>query len=88
VAVAAVISLVWAHPVKPIEILLDCLKEVVAGDDGVRHFANLRTGVGVDVDVGGLCLLHRHVVAILAFLALLAHTGLEVRAQSRLVVNR
>jgi hypothetical protein len=27
-------------------------------------------------------------VAILAFLALLAHTGLEVRAQSRLVVNR
>ena len=88
VHVLAVVAVVGALPVETVEVFLDGLKEVLAGDDGVcGDFADLAARVRVDVNVGLLGVRHTHIVAVLALLALLAHARLEVRTQSQLLVN-
>ena len=86
--VGAIITLIGTLPFEAVQVLLDSLDEIIAGDDCVnRGFSNLDAGVGVNIDVGLLQVCNRQVVGVLALLALLADTRLKVRTQSRLVVN-
>jgi hypothetical protein len=88
VEVDAGVSVVGADPVETVFVLLDGLNKILAGDNGLLgHLSGLLTGVLVDVNVGLLGIGDGHVVRVLALLALLANTSLEVRTKGKLVIH-
>ena len=66
-AVATIVTRGGAHPVKTIEVLLNCIKEVSAGDYSVRGRPQIGARVFVQVDGLGTSIL-LDVLALLAFL--------------------
>ena len=86
--VDAVVSVFGADPVETVFVLFDGLNEILAGDNGILgHLSGFLTGVLVDVNVGLLGIGDGHVVRVLALLALLANTSLEVRTKGKLVIH-
>jgi len=49
--VVAVVAIILADPVEPIKIPLNCLNEILAGDDSVWNLPNFSAGVCVDINV-------------------------------------
>lgn len=85
--IGALIAIIGADPVETIEVLLDGVQEVAAGNDRVWHRAHFLTGIGVQIQGQATLVFKRQVVTVFAFLAFLANTSLEVGAQSALFIN-
>ena len=85
--VLALICLVGAFPVETVELLLNCIDEVSASDDGVGCFSRLGSRVRVEININTTVVLKGQVVTVLALFAFLANSRLEVAAKSSFKVD-
>jgi len=87
VHVEAAITLVGAFPVETVELLLNSIDEVSAGNDGVGCFSRLGSRVGVEININAAVVLKGQVVTVLALFSLLANSRLEVAAKRSFKVD-
>lgn len=85
--ILTIISCNWAIPVETIEFLLDRFDEIATGNDSVWRLASLDSRVSVQIDSHVTGILKSQIVTILALLAFLTNTGLEIGTQCLLLVD-
>lgn len=85
--IGTIVSCIGASPVETIEFLLDSLEEIATGNDSVWRLASLDSRVSVQVDSHVTGILEGQIVTILALLAFLTNTGLEIGTQCLLLVD-
>ena len=77
----------WAYPVETIQIILDSLEEITAGNNRVWRRAEFVTWVSVQIDSHITGISEGQIVTVFTSLALLTDTSLEVGTQGLLLVD-
>ena len=86
-SVGTIVTSIGTLPVEAVKVALNCINEISARDDCVGNATCFLTRVLVQVDSHGPSVFKSQIVTVLALLAFLADTSLEIGAKSVLQIN-